>query len=462
MAKKRVVVDAQLKSMAPVVINAPTAAGLFTAMQKQAHADRGWSASVGVDETSLVGLPLPSLAMEYLLQSTVFPLGRLTQITGPAGSAKSLLLYEIYRWHLYYGGGGVHLENENKDTRDLRDSVFNYRPNYMDNMLTQPTRYLQEWQQALTYYVQYLRQVSDMPGGPGRTRPIAIGIDSLMGTVTLEEYAQIAEAGHASRGFPEAAMLITRFMRAFPALIEDYPFSIIGTNHLKPSLSSIGIPSSSSPGGKSLQFMETFEIEMHGTARRDISLSEYNGLQVELVTKKNGTGTSRKRIVAEILWWNDDTDGTYRQRTIWDWDGAAIGLLLSFKTVEGKAGVFRSLQEVCDLQKASDNRVSSTALGIPADKPIPFRAAGAMLRLRPDLIDPIRRILGIKVRKQFQPSMDFRAAREQAITASNTAAMAMSPTYTLPSTVSSEIAEFDPDVEVEEELDDGGDESGSV
>lgn len=369
--------------------------------------------SIGTEsERLVVGLPLPALCLRYLFQSTVFPLSRMTQITGEEGSCKSAFGYEMMRWHYTYGGGACFMENELKDSPELRQSILGWNPSWLARLEHTPTYCLEEWQDALTVNVDVARNMLDAPGGPGRTIPIMFFIDSIMATAPREEIEATMRAGHSSRGFALAANLIARYMRTFPHQIQSYPFSVVGTNHLKPATDFQGRPIRNIPGGKAVKFMETFEIEMAKAPNADIDTLDYGGLRVKFVTRKNSLGPSRKVIFAELLWWHGPVDGVVRQHTAWDWDTATIELLLSFQIAKGKKAIYDALMEICDLHVADKGgrRVWSRTLGVSRDSPVRYREAGALLESRPELLELMYPLLGITTRSAFQPAVDYRDA----------------------------------------------------
>jgi hypothetical protein len=63
---------------------------MFNEAKKLFGDDRFYTGSES--EQLVVGLPLPALCLRYLFQSTVFPLSRMTMITGQQGSCKSAFL----------------------------------------------------------------------------------------------------------------------------------------------------------------------------------------------------------------------------------------------------------------------------------------------------------------------------------------------------------------------------------
>jgi len=401
----------------------PQLDGLFGSMRNYVQERTGLTGSIGAEaETLLVGLPLPALCLQYAFQSTVFPLSRVVQITGEEGSAKSALLYEIMRWHMTYGGGAVLAQNELKDSPDLRASLLQWNKQWLARCDVVDTHSMQEWQKVWTFGSQFMRGIMDQAGGPGRTVPVVIACDSLTATAPEEEIAEMMKDGCAKRGFALLANLISRYMRTIPRQIEGYPFTYIGTNHLKPATDYMGRPTANIPGGKSVKFMETFEIEMHRHHIPDIDRLDYGGLRLVLKLRKNSLGPSRRQFAAELLWWTgqDPETGLLRQETAWDWHAASIDLLLRFETDKGKKTLYTALRDICDINVVSrtDRTCWSKALQISKDDPLPYRTAGAMLEQRMDLKLQMFPLLGIIQRRPFQPGVDYRdlleTAREQA------------------------------------------------
>lgn len=396
----------------------PNLDGFFSSMMTSAQGERGSAASIGTQsEMDMVGLRLPALCLRYLFQSTVFPLSRMIQITGEEGSAKSAFLYELFGWHMNYGGGAVLAENENKDSPELRNSILQWNPTWLNRMVKVETFSLEEWQDMLTKYVDVARKQQDAKDGPGRTLPICFGVDSIMATAPQAEIDAVRKDGHATRGYALAANLIARYMRTMPERIRSYPFTIAGTNHLKPSTDARGFPTSNIPGGKAVKFMETYEIEMKRTAGHDIDLLDYGGLRVQLKATKNSLGPSRKSITAELLWWNAESeDGTVRQQTAWDWDTASIELIAALENAKGKKTIFNKLSEITGIKIASRplRTAYSDLLGIPQSDPQLYRVVGAKLEEHPEILADVYRVLGVHQRFEFQPGRDYMEMRSAA------------------------------------------------
>ena len=153
--------------------------GMFDSMRTAAQQELGGAVSIGAEiNANHVGLPLPALCLRYLFQSSTYPLSRIMQITGEEGSAKSAFLYEVFRWHMVYGGGAVLAENENNDSPILRHSLLQWNPQFLSRMLVKPTHSLEAWMNVFTTFIRSSKDAMDKKGGPGRTVPMCESIIS--------------------------------------------------------------------------------------------------------------------------------------------------------------------------------------------------------------------------------------------------------------------------------------------
>lgn len=355
-------------------------------------------------ERRIVGLTLPSLAAKYLFQSTIFTLSRMTQLVGEQASFKSTFLYEIMRWHRAYGGRTVLLEAETKDSPEIRAAIMNYDE---QAVIHRPCADMESWQEGMVYFIDKFQRAflgtSSNPG-PGRVAPICIGVDSLMGKACRETQKKVQKSGHAERGYALEANLISIFMKCMPQTIADWPFSIIGVNHRKPAVTPQGLPTGKVAGGMSLKFQETYELRL--TKVKSFEKANYSGSTVQIRTDKNSLGPDRKKIDVDIIFWNDyDQERGLRQHALWDWYGASIKLLYSFKK---QAGLFNRIMEICDIREGKKPGTAwSKSLGVPSDDPQPIREVGKLLEGRSDILSSLYPILGIRERMPFSPGIDY-------------------------------------------------------
>jgi len=361
-------------------------------------------ADVGV----VTGIPLPSLVMRYFFRSTVFPLSKIVPLTGQEGSCKSAFLYEIMRWHYMANGGAALAQNENKDSPELRRSILKYNPEWASKFFKEDTTSLEEWQEFLIRTLSSTKEIYEDSKTAGAVWPLILGVDSITATGTAAELENIHSDGFASRGFAVMANLISRFMRAMPGQLRNYPFTVVGTNHLKPGTDAMGRPKDDIPGGKSVKFMETYEIKM--VRIKDIDKANYGGITVQFTLQKNSLGPSRFSVKADLLWWRaPGPNGKPRQETAWDWETASIELLLAFESCKGKKGLYRRLQEVCDIHVISKTtrKAWSNVLGVPKDSPTTFRQLGRLLETRQDILVQLYEILGIEVRTVWDQRIPY-------------------------------------------------------
>ena len=254
----------------------------------------------------------------------------------------------------------------------------------------------------------------DKKGGVGRTVPILFGIDSLTGTDTQHNIDKASKDGFSSKGFADQAAIIARYMRTMPSRMRPYPFTVVGTNHLKPATDVMGRPTSNIPGGKAVPFMATFMIESKRIT--DIEKESYSGIRLNLKMTKNSLGPSRREIVAEFLWWMaiDPETGFARQHFHWDWHTATVEMLLSMDC-DGKKKLFKQIKEITGLEEIRSKKMaSSEILGIPESDPVSYRDWGKALVSRPEIMRELYPLLGIGTYRFFEKGVDFRAARAQA------------------------------------------------
>lgn len=389
----------------------------FSGLVKSASEPLGGQVMIGREpESHQVGLWLPALCLRYLFQLTCMPLSRVMQIAGEEGSAKSAFLYELIRLHCANGGGAVLAENENKDSPILRHSILQWNEDYLNRLITKKTYCVEEWQHVFTHFLQQFKAIMDAKDGPGRTLPILLAVDSIMGTATRGELDAIESSGFAERGYAVAANIITRYMRSVPEGVQTYPFTLVGTNHLKPSTTPNGLPTNTIPGGKSVKFHETYEVTMKKAPQgAHIDLLDYGGLRVQFKLEKNSAGPGKKTIVAELLWWQEiGPDGMPRQVTAWDWHSASVEMLLGFES--SSKTVFSKVADITGIRAASKRARTaySELLGIPKDDPQPYRVVGGLLESRPDILAPLHIALGIGSCAIFQPSIDYGLQQEAA------------------------------------------------
>lgn len=358
-------------------------------------------------------IPFPSLCLEYMFAQNGYPLSRMMHLFGIQHSGKSAMAVEIMRWHLEQGGMAAISETEGKDIPDLRNSLLG-NPEFRKRVFFNQDPGTDLWQRRVTYWLKSYKKAADgaREGTPGLGRKTVFNmiVDSVGAAATEEERKKIGEAGFAGRGHPVTALAISSFMKTLPDQLIEYPINLTFVNHMKPGQDAAGRPTSSTYGGKSVKFHTTYELEM---ARiKSIKQARSGGIDVSFQLRKNGLGELGRKISAKLVWGNRrTTDNELQQFSYWDWHGATIDMLLKQGT--DTASIRKEIAEVVDLRPVSGRRMYSKALGVPKDAPLRYEQLGELLHTRHEIIDELRKILGIHVRPTFEPGIDLRQQQDE-------------------------------------------------
>ena len=358
-------------------------------------------------------IPVPSVAVRYLLQSEGWILSRMSIIAGPEKSYKSTFSIEIGRWHVLSNGYIYYCEAESKPNEELRNSVLWWDTSRIHAM--QATS-VEEWQDTMTWGVTDLQRQFTNDGGPGPSIPVCMIVDSLTGQGTEMDVAELLKKGHISPGWPRAAKSITGFMRTFPQNLMGWPFSFIGINHLKEMTDDMGRPKHYETGGSGTQYQLSVNIHMRAEGRPHTYVDRtIQNLSME--THLNSCGAAEKRISVPItLWQQPDAEGVYRLFSRFEWYAASTRLLCEGRGMRAAdAEIFlprikEILGIICRNTSAADmeeRRYYSDILGVDKSAALPAHDIGVMLEQRPDLLVQLYPVLGIARRNFFQPGMDF-------------------------------------------------------
>jgi len=376
----------------------------------------GKSAKAGLlvgGQSAIHVLPVPALAVRYLLQNEGWPLSRVYQFVGAEGSYKSTTLAEVMRWHWDANGFGVLNEAETKPTPDLRNSIVNWEPNAIR---VEDCHALEDWQWKAVSYVNSIKKQCDKVGGPGRTIPVCIGVDSLLGKASRHTLAAMDKKGHADRHYALEANLIKDFMQWFPQKLYEWPFTFIGINHLKMGTNDIGMPVRNIPGGMAIKFQETVQIEI-GLQRQETQ-ADCKISHLVMQTYKNSYGPKNTRIHVKLTHWyqNDAAEGAepiFRLHSRYEWWEASILFLfkgLGMRKTESDR-LMPKIKDIIDLhEKSAGNqglRYWSNRLGVTSADPVTAHELGMLLETNVEVLGELYTVLGINRRPFFQPTVDY-------------------------------------------------------
>src|SRR5579872_1722813 len=248
------------------------------------------------DEARCLCLPVPALAPRVLVRQEGFPLGRFYLLDGKKASCKSAFGYEMIRWTRLLQGKGKIIEVEDKRSPTLGLSINRYdykaySTHYCDTM--------QDWNTALSYWIHEFIDIMDGVKGSktkknrpgiGRIAPVTLMVDSIMAAIGEDTMENVVEEGHSKKRFASDAFLLSDFLKAFTKWIPEYPFIVIGVNHLKPTQDARGFQVRHMPGGKAPEYHAALDIEMvalQSTPSRLANGREF--IPLKMKTQKNST-----------------------------------------------------------------------------------------------------------------------------------------------------------------------------
>jgi hypothetical protein len=355
----------------------------------------------------VVGIPLPSLALMFLFQSSVLPLGRLYQIIGEEGSSKSSFLAEMMRWVLIHNGYAMVFETEGKDIAELREALWEHNDLWLNTRsLIEPCDSLEAWMGSLGKEIDEVTKYNEGyngVAGVGWKSPYIFGVDAFTSAAADETIAGIAKKGAPGRSHPIEANLIAQYGRTWPDKLRRTSIIVAGTNHLKPKMDEYGNELPHSPGGKSLKFMESCEIRMRRMNKyKEASKS---GVWLWIETIKSSIGERLKSIRVAMVWdWRyDEASADFRQHTYFDWHTATLDMLLQFEADKDSKKTWEAINDIVDIKAASQGRYWSERLGISRDKPVRRHEFGKLLDYDREVCRELFPILGITRRPVFRP-----------------------------------------------------------
>jgi hypothetical protein len=384
--------------------------------------DAAWTAQVKVQQQDndrkdlivagearklVVGIPLPSLALMNLLQSSVLPVGRLYQITGEEGSSKSSFLAEMMRWVLIHSGYSMVFETEGKDIAELREAIWDYNDTWLNvRSLIDPCDSLEHWMTSLGKEIGEVTRYNEGYGGSkgiGWRNPYIFGVDAFTSAAAKETITKIAQEGAPGRTYPIEANLISTYGRTWTDKLRGTSIIVAGTNHLKPKQDGHGNEVSHSPGGKSLKFMESVEIQMKRLSKyKEASKS---GVWLWIETMKNSIGERLKSARVAMVWdwrYHEDVDD-WRQHVYFDWHTATLDMLLQFEADKDSKKTWHAINDIVDINSATQGRYWSTRLGISREHPVRRHEFGKALDYDRGVCRELFPILGITRRPVFRP-----------------------------------------------------------
>jgi RecA/RadA recombinase len=339
---------------------------IFNKMLKNAQKKYGTKSCYVAPEhaKSHFGIPINNLALQYLLTSTVLPLERIIGLSGPKGSGKSALSYELLDMVIGAQGIGHLVETENKTNKILVESFLDKN---MDLLRFDRCKQMEDAHKRLTGS---LRDYTKMC--PERNVAMCVVLDSLVGNRSAEFLKKMDQDGHGDRSFSKEALIIGQLFDALPDYLTDVPILFLYTNHEKQKIETGfgagGGNKKRNPGGDAPAFHATYHIRVSKIAK--LTSKTEPGNTVLLKTEKNSMGIDGRRIEVNYRWdVFEDEDGYSKQKSWFDWNKATCDLLA------GDAIPRTVINEFLDVKKVTNAKYSCKQLKMSEVSPTDLATA---------------------------------------------------------------------------------------
>jgi hypothetical protein len=355
-------------------------------------------------EQLCVGIPTPSLPMEYVIANDILPFA-LIMLAGSWGSCKTSLLFEFFRWVYESNGIEFHVDVEHKFDGDFACNIMRAPPG-LQPYISNRAHSTEEWQNMLTHYANEAKKAltgTKEEPGPGLTVPVAMGLDSLAAGLSEEIQDKVFAAGHAGRAHPVDALKNKNFINAFVPQMADWPFMLLIVNHLKTKTDDQGIEHKYTLGGGNVNFRES--IELHNSVwKSKFKNNQFEGIGVKIACAKNSFGPTHRSIKTRFIWWyeEDPNTGELIQQVTWDWDWSICDLLNSAEGIYKKRLQDRGINIKTKSPTADVECMANlTALGMGKEEYLNYQEVGRMIHENPKICADIREALSIKVRPKL-------------------------------------------------------------
>ena len=351
-------------------------------------------------DRKIFGIPLTSLALMYVIDSTVLPLNKIIGIAGYPASHKSSLGFDFMRMVCDCGGYGNLVETENKMSPSLIRSLLRQHYDSKRVFITQAAD-INEAQTAMTQTLTAVKKNDE-----NRKQLFGMMLDSLTGADTEETVNKLFDEGSLGRSFPTAALSWTGFFKGWCGSLIDWPILFLFINHLKEKASQTGgPPSETTPGGAAQRFhasiylfMKTFNnnpnVRQTVTIGGKIIKRLNRTRTIRIACHKNSLGDNGRQIVVDFTWYNDDQDN---QVSYFDWDEATAVMLAAMQSDKSRDVDKKGLRDIVDVSERS-GEYSSSVLGV---KGITGNELGHAVHSNPKLMAELIRFFPIKQHPVF-------------------------------------------------------------
>ena len=292
------------------------------------------------------GIPLPSLALQYMFGVENLPFGRMYGFRGATESFKSSMVFYLLRNIMAQEGLGILVETERKVSDTLMEGIIQ---EYMDLLQQYNADTLEMAQGQLTFAMEFIKK-----NLVDRNIPYGLGWDSLRGVLSEATSNKISADGHYSKSYSAEAHALSPFFAKMVEELSFWPMMLFFVQHEKKKQAEGygGGGGTASLGGDAPGFHAT--VLTRSRVIKSVTEGSLNPYAtIEYRTVKNNLGVKGRRCEVN-LYFNQEYDeetGMNEHKYWFDWDRADIDCILSDK-MENKAAI----KKVIALEEHSSNK----------------------------------------------------------------------------------------------------------
>jgi len=344
------------------------------------------------------GIELPSLALKWLFDSNVLPLGHIIGLAGPPQSQKSSLALEIARWLLSQNGAVSLLDCEGGKISDtLMGSILSDAQMARLTISACPT--IDQAQAKLTALTGGLR---DLKRDKGKHLLYGLIVDSLTGAPTESYSAKVNKEGHDVATFGDMAKSWTGYLRKISGDLLGQSALLVFVNHQKEQATTYGPPKKVTPGGVGQEYHASIylwvkRLSLDAEAKKELKAEEEalkgGGIRrLQLETRKSSMGIEGRKVRVSFTWWYDENG---KQTSLFNW-AEADGVFL------GEHQKDPGVSEVCAV-KCFAGQYSCERLGLTK---VSAEELGRAVAADKGLTEELQKVMHIKKHKLYDGSWE--------------------------------------------------------
>lgn len=347
---------------------------------------------------SYTAIPVPSIAVRFLIGYDGFPLQILTQIVGKKASYKTSLALEIAKWHIDRNGYCLYIDTEGGSSAHIEET---------DRVLPVSAVSIDEWITVVkTFYEKTV----------GLKSPTCVIIDSIAAVTSSQILKKFEEEGVVSANYPIEAKSLSAFFRLKSALMKDSPVSFIAINHIKETINPYGITEEYNPGGKLLQYVTNLQLKTKKLAQPIIKDGNFYS-EVEIRVEFNRLGNEGRSIVVPISFKYDKEERSYS--ITWDWFAATTKLMLppTNQRDQNARKLYKAISDIIKVNEKAGGPKGTlyycNELGIDSSSAVSATELGKIIESDKQVLDKLSEALYIKKARLLTDDVGARDDRQK-------------------------------------------------